>query len=141
MSSDFDGHEPAAPQYAADGESLEMDKDARLWGALAHLAALSMFFTGVGFVLGPFIVWMLKRNDYPFVDWHGKESLNFQASVFLYGVALGVLTFLTCGLGGFLAVPAAIVLGVADVVFVILASIAANDGRWYRYPLTIRILK
>lgn len=141
MSNDFEGADPAAPQYAADGMPLEMDNNARLWATLTHLAALSMFFTGVGFILGPFVVWILKRNDYPFVDWHGKESINFQASTFIYGLALTALTFLTCGFGALVAVPAGVAIAIADVVLVVLASIAANDGRWYRYPLTIRLLK
>src|SRR3546814_4703298 len=57
------------------------DADQRTWGMFCHLAALSVLFTGIGFVLGPLVVWLIKRDDMPFVDDQGKEALNFNITV------------------------------------------------------------
>ncbi|HVC92468.1 MAG TPA: DUF4870 domain-containing protein [Pirellulales bacterium] len=110
------------------------EKDARLWGVLCHLTALSWLFTGVGGLVGPLVCWLLKKNDHPFVDENGKESLNFQISMHLYTLIASISLF--C-LIGFVLVPALLV---ANVVLVIIASVKAGKGEEYRYPLTIRLI-
>lgn len=111
-----------------------VDKDARLWGMLCHLSALSMYFTAVGGIVGPLVVWLVKRNDFPFVEDQGKESLNFQISMLLYHL-IAAIGFL-CVIG----IPVFICLTIANIVLVIMASIQANNGTYYRYPLTIRFI-
>lgn len=110
---------------------------------LCHLSALAgLLIPAAGHFIGPLIVWLLKRDEIPEVDQHGKESLNFQISVFLYAVALAFVCFvLMFVLIGFLLLPLFGVLYLANIVLVIIASIQANDGALYRYPLTIRLLK
>lgn len=126
---------PTAGEPAPQGTGEFVDKDARLWGMLCHLSALSMYFTAVGGIVGPLVVWLVKRNDFPFVDDQGKESLNFQISMLLYHLvaAIGFL----CVIG----IPVFICLTIANIVLVIMASIQANNGTYYRYPLTIRFIK
>jgi uncharacterized Tic20 family protein len=53
------------------------DKDARLWGMFCHLIAFSGYVVPFGSVLGPLIIWLIKKDEMPFVDDQGKESLNF----------------------------------------------------------------
>lgn len=131
---------PGADEGAAEPEAVApevvADKDARLWGMLCHLSALSVFFTGVGLWLGPLICWLVKRNDYEFVDDQGKESLNFQISMVIYNLVAAVL--ITCFFIGAVLMAG---LFIANIVFVIIASIQANQGIRYRYPLTIRFIK
>jgi uncharacterized Tic20 family protein len=109
-----------------------------------HLSALSAFiafpFQGffllpVGHLLGPFIIWVLKKNEYPFVDQQGKEALNFQISMTIYAILASILVFLVIGI--FLL----IILAIVDVILVIIASMKASNGESYRYPLTIRFIK
>lgn len=102
-----------------------------------HLAGFSGYLTGVGWILGPLIVWLLKRSEMPSVDAHGKEALNLQISVLIYALVLVVLGFLTCGVGFFLL----ILLGIAQIVLMIIGAIKAANGELYRYPLTIRLVK
>jgi uncharacterized Tic20 family protein len=110
-------------------------KSARNWAAACHLAAFSgWIFPVVGWVLGPLIVWLLKRHDHGFVDYHGKESLNFQISLIIYAFIAGLLCFVLIGFALLL------VLAVLQIVLVVLASIKASDGKYYRYPLTIRFI-
>ncbi len=126
---------PATDEGAVEGPGNFVDNDAKMWGTLCHLSALSMYFTAVGGIVGPLAVWLIKRNECPFVDDQGKESLNFQISMLLYHLiaAIGIL----CVIG----LPVLICLSVANIVLVIIASLQANNGVYYRYPLTIRFIK
>ena len=111
-------------------------KKAQTWGMLCHLTALSMFI-GVPFgnLIGPLVVWLIKKNDYPLVDQQGKESLNFQLSMTIYSIIAGLLCFIFIG---FLLLA---VLVIVDLVLVIKASVRASSGQEYCYPFTIRLLK
>ncbi|MEA2046048.1 MAG: DUF4870 domain-containing protein [Euryarchaeota archaeon] len=114
---------------------IESNKNACTWATFCHISALFTF-VGIplGNILGPLVVWLLKRNDYAFVDDQGKEALNFQISMTIYGIIAGVLAYLVVGI--FLLAIIAIV----DLVLVIMAAMKTNDGEGYRYPFTIRII-
>ena len=112
------------------------EKESRLWGMLCHLASL-LGWVGIPFgsILGPLVVWLVKRNDYPFVDEQGKESLNFQITVMIAGLISGILVLVVIGI--FLLMG----LVVYSAVLAIVAGIKANQGESFRYPLTIRLIK
>jgi uncharacterized Tic20 family protein len=108
----------------------------RNWNILCHASALlGVFFHFPGHLLGPLIVWLAKRDDSPEIDAHGKESLNFQISMLIYNVIAAVFCLVLIGFA-FLAV-----LWVLNAVLVIVASIQASDGKFYRYPMTIRFIQ
>lgn len=119
--------------------------EARLWNMLSHMIALTGLLTFVGFILGPLLVWMIQREKYPSVDQHGKESLNFQLSVLIYQIGLlaagGVLGFLTCGIGWWLAGILCMLLLAAHLILVIIASAQAWSGGFYRYPYILRLIQ
>ncbi len=121
---------PATPPAAA-----EPNKNEQNMGMLCHLLALSGFLVPFGHIIGPLILWMVKREEMPFVDSQGKESLNFQISVTIYGIVAFISVFL---LIGFVLLPAVLLF---DLVCVIIASIETANGKPYRYPLCIRFLK
>lgn len=111
-------------------------KDDRMWAMICHLSALSGFIgIPLGNIIGPLVIWLVKRDESPFIDAHGKEALNFQTSMTIYVI---VSFFLMIVLIGFVILP---VLYVVGLVFVIVAAIKANDGQYFRYPITIRFLK
>lgn len=118
------------------------DKDVRMWSMLCHLAALAgLIVPSVGALVGPLVVWLLKRNDHPTIDAHGKESLNFQLSIFLYTWGIGILGIATTFiLIGFAFLFLAFVIGVLGLVFAVIASVKVSNGEAYRYPFTIRFL-
>lgn len=131
---------PTAGPPPLEPPTREPDKDARLWAMFAHLAGLAFLLPVVpivGGVIGPLIIWLIKKEQYPFVDDQGKEALNFQITMLIYGVAAGLLMMVCVG---FILLPAVII---ADIVLVVLAAIKANDGIRYRYPypLIIRFIK
>ena len=111
------------------------DKDARTWGMACHLSALCTFIIPFGQILGPLVVWLIKRNEMPFVDDQGKESINFQLTLLIMFVISGILIFVVVGF--FLM----IILLIYMLIMVIVASIKANEGVMYRYPYTIRFIK
>ncbi len=112
---------------------------------LCHLSALSGLVTGIGFLVGPILVWVLQKDRYPSVDAHGKEAINFAISVFLYGLGTalvgGVIGVLTCGIGMYLGAGALAVLAIAHLVLIVIASVEANSGKFYRYPYIWRPLR
>lgn len=117
--------------------------DARTWIVGCHLAALlGLVLPSFGAIIGPLVVWLLKKADDPRIDANGREALNFQISIFIYTWALGVIGALTWFiLIGFLFLGAAILVGLFGVIMAIVAGIKASNGvDNYRYPLTIRLL-
>ncbi len=111
------------------------DKDARTFGMLCHLLAFAGLVIPFGNIIGPLVIWLIKREEYPFVDEQGKEALNFQISVFLYAIVCGLLSLILIG------IPLLIALGIFWLVVVIIASVKANAGESYRYPLNLRLIK
>jgi uncharacterized protein len=111
------------------------EKRARTWGMLCHLSSLAGFIIPFGHLLGPLIIWLIKKDEYPFVDDQGKESLNFQLTLTLYTIISSILCII---LIGFVLL---LVLLLAELILVIIASVKANQGETYRYPLTIRFIK
>jgi uncharacterized Tic20 family protein len=112
-----------------------MNGNVRSWCVGCHLSALAGFvIPAFGHILGPLIVWLVKRGDAPEIDAHGKEALNFQISMLIYNVVAGILCLILIGFA-LLAV-----LHVLNVVFVIIAATRASEGQLYRYPLTLRLI-
>jgi uncharacterized Tic20 family protein len=109
-------------------------KQERTWGMLCHLSALGVFVFPLGNVIGPLIVWLVKKEESPFVDDQGKESLNFQISFTIYCLVASILILVAIG------VILLIALGIAFLILVIIASIKANEGEEFRYPLTLRLI-
>ncbi|MBW4483556.1 MAG: DUF4870 domain-containing protein [Tildeniella torsiva UHER 1998/13D] len=113
---------------------LDSNPESRMWAMLAHLSALSGFVIPFGNIVGPLVIWLVKRDEMSFVNDQAKEALNFNISMTIYMVVAGVLIFVLIG------IPLMIVLGIAWLVLVILAAVKANEGTAYRYPLTLRLV-
>src|SRR3546814_10282998 len=118
----------------------------RQWAMFAHLSALAgglltSAIGGWGFFLGPLVIWLMKKDTMPFVADQAKEALNFNITVSAAMLVLVVLGVVTLGLGFLIAGPLMLIIGIAALVFIVIAAIKANDGVAYRYPLTIRLVK
>ena len=111
-------------------------REARKWAMICHIVALTgLLANGIGYLVGPLLVWLFKKEDDPFIDEQGKEAVNFQITMF---IALFVSALLiVIGIGIFLL----IVIGLLMTVFPIIAAVRANNGEHYRYPLTYRFIK
>ena len=121
-------------------------KQERLWATFVHVGGLGAYIgLPLGNLLVPYILWLIKRNEMPFVKSQGIEALNFNISITLYLLLASVLltlSFIT-GIGIFSALGGlfAFVVIIFHVSLVIMASLRANDGEGYRYPYTFRFIE
>lgn len=134
---------PPPPPLRESGSAISADE--RQWAMFAHLSALlggilTGAFGGLGVFIGPLVIWLIKKETMPFVDDQGKEALNFNITVAIACLALIVLSVVTLGIGLLIAVPLGLVIAVAWLVLTIIATIKANEGVAYRYPLCLRLV-
>ena len=114
---------------------VEISEEEKSLAMLCHLLGI---FTGF---LGPLIVWLVKKDSSPYMDHHGRESLNFQLTVMIVLFSLGCVTaVLMLVLVGILLIPVLMVLPVLAIVAEVLGAVAAQKGEWYRYPCCIRMV-
>lgn len=118
------------------------ESQARTWNMLCHLSALAGLIIPFGNILGPILVWQIKKNEFPSVDIHGKSALNFQITVTIAAlVAIIVSILLSFFCVGILLVPLVILIGLAGLIFPIIAGIKANNGEDYKYPWSLELVK
>ncbi len=111
------------------------DKDERMWATFCHLGTFGGYFVPFGSIIVPLVIWIIQKDNYPLVDDQGKEALNFQISIFIYKLISLILVFVLIG------IPLLIGVMGFDLVMTIIASIKANEGIRFRYPMTIRFIK
>jgi uncharacterized Tic20 family protein len=107
-----------------------------------HLSALAGLIIPFGSVVGPLVVWLIKKNEIPAVDDHGRAALNFQLTVLiasLVGVAAAIF-FLAFFCLGVLFIPVIFAISIAGIVFSIIAAVKASEGTLYQYPWTLTML-
>lgn len=119
-------------------DALAPDAEERQWAMFAHLSMLSMYITGFGFIVGPIVVWLMKRDESAFVDECGREATNFAISCSIWLVASIAMAFTI------VLLPVAFLIwifgGLAATILCVIAGLKANQGEVYRYPLTLRLI-
>ncbi|KPJ96560.1 MAG: orotate phosphoribosyltransferase [Gammaproteobacteria bacterium SG8_11] len=113
----------------------QITEDDKLWGMLCHLTAFAGYVIPFGNIIGPLIMWVIKKDQSDYVNKQGKSSLNFEISLTIYVLVSVILIFVIIG------IPLLIGLGIFQIVAVIIASIKAYDGQFFKYPLTIEFVK
>ncbi len=113
----------------------EITHDEKQMGMFCHLAAFAGMVIPFGSIIAPLVIWQMKKDESEYIDFHGKESLNFQITM---AIALLISMVLMFVLIGFLLVPALVVF---ELVMIIIAAIKANDGVRYQYPFNFRFIK
>ena len=115
-------------------ETTPLSKDERTWGMLCHISTFCGMIIPFGNVLAPLIIWLIKKETLPFVADQGKEVLNFQISMVIYMIIAGILCIILIG------IPILIGIIIFDFITTIIATVNANDGKYYRYPITIHFI-
>lgn len=126
--------ESASPSAREPAERAEVERQTRQWGMLLHLSLLAGFLLPIAGLIVPVVIWVLKKDELPGVDVHGKNALNWIISAIIYGVASGILIIVVIG------VPLLLILAVLSIVFPIIASLKANNGEYWKYPMSISFL-
>lgn len=125
----------ASPQVTPQS-TPQPSKDEQNWAMICHLSALSGFVIPFGSLIGPLVVWQIKKDAMPLVDQHGKEALNFQITVAIALLICFVLIFVVIGL---FLVP---VVAIAALVMTIIAGVKVSNGALdYKYPFALRLIK
>jgi len=109
--------------------------DERTWFMLCHLSALCGYFFPFGNLIGPFLIWQIKKNDYPAIEAQAKAMLNFQFTIYLAVIVACILIIVVVG------IPLLWAIGAFNVVCIIIAAMKANNGEPWMFPLSIRFLK
>lgn len=135
-----DSHAQAVPEAPAYPSEKVYDEAAQKWERVyAMCMHLTLLLAGVLVPVVPgLIMWVIKKDESPYIDDHGREAVNFQISLIVYALALVPVGFLTCTVGFWIGGPA---IGILAILGLIFASIAAYKGRYYRYPACIRFIK
>ena len=117
-------------------DAPQVSKEEQNWAMICHLAALAGFLIPFGNIVGPLIVWLIKRSEMPMVDSNGKESINFQITVSI-GILICIpLMFVLIG------IPLMFAIGLAALILTIMAAVKVSNGELdYKYPFAIRLLK
>ncbi|WP_230209140.1 DUF4870 domain-containing protein [Nostocoides sp. HKS02] len=120
----------SAPNYDSAPSANPMSQsDERLWSTLVHLSPFLAALVGLPF-LGPLVIYLVLRDRGPFIRFHAAQALNFQLVLLIAYLVFGLLSIVLIG------IPFLVATAVASVVFQIIAAVKANNGEWYRYPLT-----
>jgi uncharacterized Tic20 family protein len=108
--------------------------DETMWGMFCHLSTFLGFIIPFGNIIGPLVIWLLKRDEYAFVDDQGKEALNFQLTITIYFIIAALLVLVIIG------IPLLIALVILDMVVTVMGIVRSSEGFPYRYPLSIRFI-
>ncbi len=145
------------------------NKSQQTLSGLIHISTFSKYLIPLGNFIFPLIIWTIGKNN-RLIDHHGKQAINFQLSIFFYmvlvaGCALAgiLITGLSSSMGDFslpqdivrlinipeafpiliiLTISAVLLLGlfILEIFFVIAATVAASEGKFYKYPLKINFI-
>ncbi|MHC5144595.1 MAG: DUF4870 domain-containing protein [Planctomycetota bacterium] len=122
--------ESVAPEVTQQApEVTALSQDSKNLAMLCHLLGLFTSF------IGPLILWLVKKDEDKFVDSQGKEALNFQITIIIAMVASAILTVVVIGVFLWFATV------ICNLIFCILACVAASKGEDYRYPVSLRLVK
>jgi uncharacterized protein len=112
-----------------------LNKDQNTWAMFCHLAGLLGLFLFPLSIIAPLVLWLMKKDEYPLVADQGKEVVNFQISVAIYGIISAILIIVLIGILMLIA------LGIFALIMGIVGMMKANEGIAYRYPMTMRLIK
>ncbi|NIZ06933.1 DUF4870 domain-containing protein [Pseudoalteromonas sp. HF66] len=116
-------------------EIIVADKEQRMWAMFCHLSALAGLLFPFGSVIGPLIVWLVKKEEMPLVAEHGRKSLNFQLTMMIAYIVCFMLMFVVVGV---ILLP---LVALFSLIMVVVSAIKANDGKEVKYPMAIEFIK
>ena len=119
------------PVEATGAERKELSADEKNLAMFCHLSAFLGLLIPLANIIAPLIIWLIKKDEMPFVDRHGREALNFQISMTIYFFVSFILMFV------FIGWLLAFGLAIFELVVIIIAAVKASHGEEWQYPLRI----
>lgn len=117
------------------GDMASISQDEKNWAMFCHIGVFAGFIIPFGNLIAPMVLWLMKKDEMPFVNFHGKEVINFQLTILIAVVVSWLLIFIVIG---FLLLA---VIGVFVVIVTIMGIVKTSQGEYYHYPLAIRFIK
>ncbi len=113
-----------------------LDQNARQWGMFCHLAGFAPYVVAfpLASILGPLVIWSMKKGEHEFIDEQGREAVNFHLSALLIEIVLVILCMFLIG------IPLLIAFEIFKLIIMIVAIMRASSGEHHRYPLTVRFV-
>ncbi len=109
----------------------EEERQARQWAMILHLSQFAGYVVPLAGMIAPIVIWQTKKDELPGIDEHGKAVVNWIISSIIYWIICVLLIFVIIG------IPMIIVMSLLAIIFPIVGAIKANDGKLWKYPLTI----
>jgi uncharacterized protein len=137
---------PQAPPVNEQGRAFDPDAttDERTYALCIHLTLLGHLILTVFVIIVPIVMWLSKKEDSPFIDDHGREVINFQITLIIYSILFAIIFAIIAIPLGLLTFSVGLALAffpyILGLVGMVQASMAANRGEFYRYPMNIRFL-
>ncbi len=135
MESEENTSEVTPTEKSAPSVDQKPSKEERNWAMGSHLASIAGFIIPFGNVTRPLVIWLIKKEEFPLVADQGKEAVNFQITVLLIGIVGALLTLIFIGFVVLLA------LAISWIVFTVIAAMRVNEGKAFRYPSALRLIK
>jgi len=126
---------PSQEESSNSTEEIELTADEKQMAMFCHLSAFAGLIIPFGTIIGPLIIWLMKKDQSEYIDYHGKEVLNFQITMAIAFAISFVLMFILIGF--FLLIG----LAIFELIVIIIGAIKANDGLRYQYPFSIKFIK
>lgn len=117
------------------GTAVSTSSEERTWLLAAHLSALAGCVIPFGNMIGPLVVWLMKKNESPAIANAAKDALNFNISMSIYMVGATILSFV--GIGLLLMIP----LGLGWIIMVVMAAVKTSNNEPFKYPLSLNLVK
>ena len=113
---------------------IELDPSDKTIAILSHVSTFAGFVVPLGNIIGPLAIYLVKKDQSPYVRHHASEALNFQITLTILMIVSAILVLVLIG------IPFLIALVILDLVCTIMATVKASDGVLYEYPMTIRFV-
>ena len=136
------------------------EQNVRTWAMLCHLSALAGLIFWLGNIIGPLLVWQIKKSELPEIDPYGKEAVNFQITITIINIAADIILLGFIGAtwgfgfrnyhwgsplamlgGGFGLSSIIFLINLAGWILAVIAGLKANNGEFYKYPFALRFIK
>lgn len=114
-----------------------VDPATQQWKVILHASAFAGFLIPFGNILGPLIVWLIKKVELPLIEPEGRKVLNFQVSYMIYGVAAVIIA--TVGSCLYVPIILPLVVAIAWLVFTIIGTVKASNGEDYQFPYVLKL--
>ena len=126
---------PEQAHDATPGTGAVLSQDEKNWGMFCHVAVFAGCIVPLGNIIGPLVIWLMKKDQYGFVDYNARQAMNFQITILIAMLLSALLAFVLIGILMLIGI------GIFALIMTIRAIIQSGRGNYYTYPCSIKIIR